>query len=186
MRKIYCYVDESGQETQGRVFLVSVVIVDSNREHLAQILHDIEKKSEKGTGKWTKTKDAHRKAYIEATLNQHAFRGKLFYRQYHSTREYVKLTVSTTASAIQKYVQKEYKATVIVDGLHREERHNFAVSLRKQGIRTEKVRGADEQKDPFVRLADALCGFVRDAEDGRANFRHLLNRAIDEGVIIRL
>ncbi len=186
MGKIYCYVDESGQETQGKIFLVSVVIVESDREHLAQLLQDIEKKSEKGTGKWTKTKDSRRKAYIEATLSQRSFQGKLFYCQYRSTREYVKLTVSATASAIQKYIQGDYKATVIVDGLHREERHTFAVSLRQHGIRTEKVRGADEQKDPFVRLADALCGFIRDAEGGRADYPHLLNRAIDGGVIIRI
>jgi hypothetical protein len=28
MRKLYCYVDESGQDTEGKIFVVSIVITE--------------------------------------------------------------------------------------------------------------------------------------------------------------
>ena len=31
-QKFYCYVDETGQDTQGELFIVSVVIADQERE----------------------------------------------------------------------------------------------------------------------------------------------------------
>lgn len=34
MRKCYCYVDETGQDTKGSLFLVSVVIVQSDRNEI--------------------------------------------------------------------------------------------------------------------------------------------------------
>ena len=38
--------------------------------------------------------------------------------------------------------------------------------MRKKGIRTEKVRGLKDERDEFIRLADAIAGFVRDAQEG--------------------
>jgi len=48
MQKLYCYVDETGQDTKGRLFLVSVVIPGKERESIKEKLETIEKKSRKG------------------------------------------------------------------------------------------------------------------------------------------
>ena len=41
-QKLYCYVDETGQDTEGRLFLVSVVITEQEREEFARELEQIE------------------------------------------------------------------------------------------------------------------------------------------------
>jgi hypothetical protein len=186
MQKLYAYVDETGQETQGVLFIVSVVIVGKERDELVHWLIALEKTTGKGIRKWMKSDDAKRTAYIQAVLASSLFQGKLLYGIHRRTTEYVKATVETTAGAIAHIARTEYKATVVVDGLHGVERQRFAVSLRRRGIRTEKVRGAEEQRDPLVRLADALCGFLRDADGGREAYQRLRDRAMASGGIVKV
>lgn len=183
MDRIYCYVDESGQHTKGKYFLVSVVIADEDRDQLARQLLEIEKTSGKNRRKWVKAGDKNRTAYIRAVLSDPDFIGKLFSVYYQDTQDYVQLTIEGTAKAIQNYSEDEYQAQVTVDGLHKKERNRFAVGLRKEGIKTHKVRGADDEKDPFIRLADALCGFVADALHGREEFDRLMKKAEKEGIL---
>ena len=139
MDRIYCYVDESGQHTKGKYFLVSVVIADDDRDQLAQQLLDIEKASGKNRRKWAKAGDKNRSAYIRSVLNNPDFKGKLFSVYYQNTHDYVQLTIEGTAKAIQNYSPEEHQALVTVDGLRKTERNRFAVGLRKEGIRTHKV-----------------------------------------------
>ncbi len=41
-QKLYCYVDETGQDTEGHLFLVSVVVTEQERESFARELERIE------------------------------------------------------------------------------------------------------------------------------------------------
>jgi len=186
MQKLYCYVDETGQETKGGLFLVCVVITKSERNHLIKALKQIEQESGKGKRKWNKAKDANRSAYIRRILQEPAFKAKLHYALYHGSTEYVRLTIEATAHAIAHFTNKPYKATVIIDGLGKSERRTFGAQLRKRGIQTAKVRGATEQANIFIRLADALCGFLRQAEKGREEFRRIMDKAIREGYLTRV
>jgi hypothetical protein len=52
------------------------------------------------------------------------------------------------------------QTTVIVDGLRKPERPRFPAGLRKLRIRVHKVRGARDQSDEFIRLADAVAGGI--------------------------
>ena len=183
MNRIHCYVDESGQHSHGAYFLVSVVIIEDDLNQLRNQLLAIEKESGKNRRKWAKAGDKNRSAYIRGVLANPSFKGKLFSSYYHDTQDYVQLTIEGTAKAIQSYSQEEYQAQVIVDGLGKKERNRFASGLRKEGIRTHKIRGADDEKDPFIRLADALCGFVADAIQGREEFNHLMKKAEQEGLL---
>jgi len=46
--KFYCYADETGIETGGRFFLVSVVLVEqSSADEIEKALEDIERKTER-------------------------------------------------------------------------------------------------------------------------------------------
>jgi hypothetical protein len=45
MTKLYCYLDETGQDTEGDLFLVSVVITEQEREALREELVKVEKAS---------------------------------------------------------------------------------------------------------------------------------------------
>lgn len=187
MQKLYAYVDETGQDTEGKVFFVSVVIVEQEREQLADILETIERESEKHKRKWSKSQPERRYAYIRTVLSKPVFIGKLYYSQTADTKNYVGLTIQTTALAITKRAQKEYKATVVVDGLSRPEERTFAAGLRKRYIRTEKIRGAKEETDVFLRLADAVCGFLREAQEGKVSeLKQLMERGIKAGYFIRV
>ena len=66
--KLYAYVDESGQDTQGALFVVAVVVAGSAREALRRRLHRIERLSGKRERKWTNTRPAQREAYIRQVL----------------------------------------------------------------------------------------------------------------------
>src|SRR5438105_2668794 len=61
--KLYCYVDETGQDTYGNFFIVSVVVTGDVRESLVARLEQIEKASGKGNVKWTNSRSSFRVAY---------------------------------------------------------------------------------------------------------------------------
>jgi len=63
--KLYCYADETGPDTKGKMFLVAVVITTSElRETIERNLEDIEGKSGKGILKWRLTSIPKKKSYI--------------------------------------------------------------------------------------------------------------------------
>jgi hypothetical protein len=70
-----------------------------------------------------------------------------------------------------------------LDGLSKPERPRFAAGLRKLSIRVHKVRGARDQSDEFIRLADAVAGGVRDSLEGDAIMRPLFEQAARHGVV---
>jgi hypothetical protein len=187
MQKLYCYVDESGQDTEGALFIVSAVVTQDERDMLIALLENIEKKSGKGRIKWAKARPERCLAYIHAVFEATAFQGRSYYGLYEDTLEYVALTIATTAEALNLHSEgEEYRANVLVDGLRDSERNAFAVGLRRRGVRTDKVRGADEQQDALIRLADAICGFMRDALDGKPEYVLLRDKAIQNGYLIQV
>src|SRR4051812_12259479 len=118
MQKLYCYVDETGLDTEGTFFLVSVVITKPERDDIIRLLEKIEKKSKKDRAKWAHTKDIQRLTYMNAIFSEEAFKGRLYYGKHtEQSRDYQEMTITTTAQAINAHANPPYKATVIIDGL---------------------------------------------------------------------
>lgn len=187
MQKLYCYVDETGQDTKGRLFIVSVIVTEGEREELARQLEEIEKTSKKGKVKWNGAEDTARIAYIRSVLKLPAFKGKLTFSCFRNTVDYFPRMVLTTARAITLKAIKTYQATVFVDGLQRSQVKRFGTELRHLQVRTKKIRGVrKEETEPFIRLADAVCGFVRAAMEGRQNLTELLQKAESQGTMKEL
>lgn len=46
--KLYCYVDETGQDTIGNLFIVAIVIADHRRDNVQQWLEVVERDSGNG------------------------------------------------------------------------------------------------------------------------------------------
>jgi hypothetical protein len=182
-QKLYAYVDESGQETRGRIFLVSVVVTGATRESLRTKLKAIERASGKHDKKWTKARPAERVAYVQSVIQSNEFVGHISYAYYQDTRSYVDLMILSTAQAIHAQGVERVSATIIVDGLDRPERPRFAAGVRKLGIAVRKVRGARDESDELIRLADAVAGFVRDALEGSSAMQALFDQALRRGVI---
>ena len=104
--------------------------------------------------------------------------GQLFYSMYPDTRAYVDLTILSTAKAIRTHAPDLYTATILVDGLQRTEQRRFATGLRQLRVKVRKVRGLNDRSDVFIRLADALVGFVRDSQAGDRRLTELYTQAI--------
>jgi hypothetical protein len=182
-QKLYAYVDESGQDTRGRIFLVSVVVTGETREALRTKLKAIERASGKHDKKWTRARLAERAAYMQAVIQSSEFVGHISYAYYQDTRSYVDLMILSTAQALHAQGVERPSATIIVDGLDRPERPRFAAGVRKLGIAVRKVRGARDESDELIRLADAVAGFVRDALEGSSAMQALFDQALRHAVI---
>jgi hypothetical protein len=157
-QKLYAYVDESGQDTEGRFFVVSVVLVGPQRDRVLQWLEALEARSKRGRVKWRRARYAFRQDYVTRLTDIPHLAASIFVTTFRNTRQYFDLTVKSTAKAITAKVQGHaYRVTIFVDGLTRHERVMFTTRLRAQGIERKKVRGVrGEQSDAGVRLADAL------------------------------
>jgi hypothetical protein len=182
-QKLYAYVDESGQDTRGEMFLVSVVIASETRDAARKALQGIERGSGKRLRKWTRSRVRERVAYIEQCLHHASLLGPVYYSHYQNTRAYVDLVILSTAKALHARVMERPTATVFVDGLVYAERRRFAAGLRKLNVVVRKVQGRRDESDEFIRLADAITGFVRDALEGDEQMGRLFERAKRQGLI---
>lgn len=99
-QKIYAYVDESGQDTGGEMFFVSVIIAGAERDLLRKHLQDIELKSGKRDKKWTRSTPLQRESYLRAVFGLPEFHGRLYYSHYQNTKTYLDLTIFSTAKAL--------------------------------------------------------------------------------------
>lgn len=183
--KLYCYVDETGQDTGGRLFIVAVIITSTQRDELRRVLQRIEKTSKKRQLKWTDASRQQRNTYMQAVIETPAFKDLVNYSRYQDSRTYVDLTILSVAKAIHSKVDKTempYEANIFVDGMKRSEQHRFAAGVRKLGIKVRKARGLRDQSDEFIRLADAIAGFTRDALEND-DVKTLFKRAVKAGVI---
>ncbi len=146
VQKLYCYVDETGQDTAGRCFIVSVIVAQGDREQLTQLLETIEQETGKKATKWHKTAKEIKRRFIEQVLKDQSLKRKIYYSSYQDTTTYQELTVLTIAAAIHATKrQPKYKASIFIDGLQKSEVTVVTAKLRKIGVSTEKVRGVRER-----------------------------------------
>jgi hypothetical protein len=183
MQKLYCYVEETGQDTKGDFFLVSVVVTGEEHDQIRRQVEQIEYATKRGALKWHKTAFELRLAYLEALIRHPLFVGTVYFSHYRHTTLYADLTVLVVAKAILQKVRADYKATVVVDGLKSSEVKRFTKGLRQLNIRVRKVRGIRDESDALIRLADSMAGFVRDAIEGKEYAQVLYQEAIEKGVI---
>jgi hypothetical protein len=184
LKKLFCYVDETGQDTLGKLFVVSVVIASQHRDQLRETLERIEHSSGKGQVKWRRAKRGARESYARSVLSLQALTGAIFFDSYPNTANYPIKTVSTVARAVARFGARGAKATIFVDGLRRSEYQWFGVELRHLGVKVAKVRGVRrEEADALMRLTDAVCGIVRAAILGEATYAGLLASARAAGIV---
>jgi len=100
IKKIYCYVDESGQDTKGRIFVVSLVVVDQDRDKILNLCEQSEKISGKRKDKWGEAKHKRRMRYLRYIFADDRFRECLRYVVFQRTRDYDTATIAAIASAI--------------------------------------------------------------------------------------
>lgn len=166
--KFYFYVDETGQHTQGRMFVVAVACLDAQeQDELAAALVAIEHRTKKGQRKWVRTPAVVRQSYLGELLalcKRHPGL-RVYYRVYGDGTDYLNRTSETLADVICAYQpQANANLVIVVDGLNPEERQQIGRHLRRWTLPYSRtVRGGRDEATPFIRLVDAVAGFVRHA-----------------------
>jgi len=157
--KLYEYVDESGQQTAGKYFVVSVMVT---RGSLTRKLLGIEKLSKKRNFKWQGSNYQYRRNYIERLARLEGFAA--YYSEFSKRKDFMVMTALTAASAIREEGSK--KTEVYVDGLRRSEYHKFKKLMKPTatGVYIHGVR--KDENNPHIRVPDALCGLISDAAEG--------------------
>lgn len=187
-QKLYAYIDESGQDTAGRMFVVGIVVFEKERENIAQELERIEEESGKLIKKWHRAPRDRRIAYFESIARSQVFYDTLFFETFAESKKYIEMTSYATAKAIlKKATSDNYAATIFVDGFRKREIEIFMQGLRDLHIKRRKVRGVKkEESSSFIRLADALCGLIRDASDSDLWATAIFNKMKRDGIITAL
>ena len=190
MSKIYCYVDESGQHTQGDFFSVAVVIVKTveMRDSGENKLLEVERTTGKGSTKWTKTHYRKKVRHLKTIATLSELKHCLFYSIHTDTRDYVGATVDTIARMIQQQVTdvEIYELIVVVDGLDKQERQQIAKRLKQARVVYKKVRGARDEGSAWIRLADAIAGFSWDVYEDKPYTQNLHSDMQQYGFFIQL
>lgn len=179
MQKLYCYVDETGQDTYGKDFYVIVIIVDNNDiETVRKSLDDIEIKSGKGMSKWGRSSISKREAYISNISKLLAeTKSKSYFSSFHNTKEYIALTAFTLVQAIITYSKDTIpECVIIIDGLSDKDQAKVLKVIKAFKIRYKKIRGPKDESEPVLRLADSLAGLVRDNEEEKEYAKLLLSK----------
>lgn len=177
--KLYCFVDETGQDTLGAFFIVAIVVTDDQQHELEKELEAIEQSVGKKT-KWMKTRDKVRTAYVDELLKSD-LPAMIFVKNFAPSGKngFDDLEVLATAQAISTYREThsiredEYKLTITVDGLSKTIAARMASEFRKLGIKPRKIVGKKDESSAVLRLADAVAGLTREAHEGRPEYKKL-------------
>lgn len=189
MQKLYCYVDESGQDTKGRMFVVAIVIFDGDKDALLSHCERLEQDTEKGKFKWGKAEHSRRSEYLRKVFADRCFENSLRYAVFCETTDYDNATIRAIAATVRGYKRSQsYTTYVYVDGLSKTKRREYSQELRTLGVRVRKVRGiAKDENNALTRLADAIAGFVRDVLEGKSDdLQSLYLEALRKGVLIEI
>jgi len=184
-QKLYCYVDETGQDAASAAFVVVAVVSDDEQDALRHALIDIEQAAGTGRRKWHKLTASRRLNYIDRVLGQGLDKLQVFYRSYPKPLPYFFPVLDVLEQAIRAKAVPPYTARIFVDGIDRKKALELTNALRLRGISLEQVRSRRDESEPLIRPADMWAGCIRAAGNGEPE-RQRLGRALTEKKVIAL
>lgn len=189
-KRFYCYVDETGQDTEGNIFIVTIVVPE-NRDEVLKYVEEVEEKSGKGKFKWGRAKPDQRAKYMEMITAQKKFPLKFYFSVYKDTKEYKTSTIITIVKAIQEIKNfKQHKFIISVDALGKKDQRFYGSQIHKLGIPSRKVKGVTrDESNALIRLADSVCGFVRDVLEGAEEdktLKPIYKKAVKNDVLVEV
>jgi hypothetical protein len=157
-RKLYCYVDETGQNDVSSAFVVVAVVSEREQEELREALVTIENASDTNHLKWHKTHPTRRLKYLELAVERNLGKGEVFFGSYPKPLPYFFPLIDVLEHAIKRKAGSRYTARVFVDGIDRKKAAELTNALRLRGISLEMVRSRRDESEPVIRLADMWAG----------------------------
>lgn len=86
------------------------------------------------------------------------------------------LTASTLAQAILSYGKDDTESSIIIDGLKKGEERKIMAVIKNFQIKYSKIKGLNDKSEPFLRLADAVAGLARDADEEKLQAKTLTKK----------
>ena len=182
------YVDESGQDTRGQLFVVAVVAVE-NSDKARQHCESLEKSSGKRKVKWRSAQKEKRLTYLRDIISDASSVGMtLFYSNFRRTTDYDSATIDGVAKVIRRLRARSSSVYVYVDGLSKTKCNIYKNRLRQLNCPVKKVTGVGNDKnESLIRLADALAGASAQLlKYPESELRELFAQAEQSGIIISL
>jgi len=167
--KINTYTDESGQDTHWQEFVVCTVICQNKDVDLIENkLENIEKNSCKH-GKWYKSNNKRRQEYISQLLTEKIFlNSTIYFTRFHNKSDYVSLVASHIVKAIKSYsTEPDLKVKIFIDKIDKKTLEKMKKEIKLYKIKYSKIRGIKDESDSLIRLADSICGMIRDLNNSK-------------------
>ncbi|MBI4253262.1 DUF3800 domain-containing protein [Candidatus Uhrbacteria bacterium] len=153
MQKLYCYVDESGQDPSSRFFVVAVIVSASDQQMIREELEQLERVSGTGHKKWHKVRQKNRIAFLERALGEGIAHGLVYVAWYRKPALYFFTMLDAIEKAIRTSVQADYQARIYVDGIDQQKALELTSALRIRGISLRLIQGSRDESEPLIRLA---------------------------------
>jgi hypothetical protein len=183
MKKLYCYVDETGQDVGSEFFIVVAIVSDKEQDLLRNQLLEIESLSKIGKRKWHKSRSEKRRRYLQLVLEKEVGKGEVYFGRFKKPLPYFLPTMETLEKAISNQAKENYKATIYIDGIDKKKAAELTNALRLRGIKLELVRSRRDESEPLIRLADRWAGCIRAAYLDRKEEKELLEEAKNKGYL---
>jgi hypothetical protein len=177
-QKLYCYVDEAGQDAASEFFVVVAVVNAGEQDELRKALTEIEEAAGTGRRKWHKSRPERRLRYLDLVLEKNVVPDGVFFGAYPKPLPYFFPFVEVLERAI-KTGQQRSTARILIDGIDRQKARELTNALRVRDVCLEMVRGRRDESEPVIRLADMWAGCIRAAALGSCDEEKLLYRALD-------
>jgi hypothetical protein len=178
MQKLYCYVDETGQDTTSSIFVVVAVVSAEEQEQLREALMAIEHTAGTGQRKWHKSRPQRRREYLNLVVERGLGHGYTFFGSYLKPVPYFFPLLEVVEYAIKAKAVPPYTARVFVDGIDHKKATELTNALRLRGMSLEMVRSRRDESEPIIRLADMWAGCIRAALLGASEERGIFEHAI--------
>ena len=177
MQKIYCYVDESGQDAGSEFFIVTAVVSDKEQELLRKKLCEIESSTKLGARKWHKSCFDRKSQYLQLVLEKGVAKGEIYFGHYRKPVPYFLPMLETLEKSIFDKAAGDYSAIIYVDGIDKKKAAELTNALRIRKIKLGLVRSRRDESEPLIRLADRWAGCIRAAFLNKEKEKEIFQKA---------
>jgi hypothetical protein len=178
-QKLFCYVDETGQDDRSNFFIVVTIIGVGDQQELKDALVQIEQDSRIGGKKWHKLRSPERESFMETIVNLGLAAGRVYFGKFKKPLPFFLPMLETLTRAIQDIADDDPQVVVYVDGIDKKKARELTNALRLKGIKAKQVRSARDESEPMIRLADRWAGCIRGQIEGNINADRVITRAIE-------
>jgi hypothetical protein len=187
VKKLYCYVDETGQDAGSNFFVVVNVVSGEEQNGIRNELLRIEETNKVHARKWFNSRSPAKEEFLYSLMKEGLAKGDLYYCKFKKPLSFFLPMLETIEKAIKdKAGDSLYQAIVYVDGIDKKKAKELTGDLRFKGIKLKYVRSARDESEPMIRLADRWAGCIRDALEGKKGNIEILVKAEKDGYIKQL